>query len=114
AETENLAMTSVCTSSLSCCRVASGVAACAVLMAMCGSARAVGLASEGFMYPAGTPLPAMGGGPGWAGPWIGSGMMVATPPTLTYPLALPPVGLALRNTSVGEGWRDFAAPIRRW
>jgi hypothetical protein len=75
-------------------------------------AAAIPLAYEGFQYVAGQPLPTMVGGFGWApGPWTGSGLMVDTPPTLSYPTALPSSGDALLNPAAGEAWRYFGAPF---
>lgn len=87
-------------------KITCGLSCCALALAgSSGSALGVGIAYEGFLYAAGTPLPVMGGCCGWAAPWVGSGMMIAAPPTLSYPVALPSAGNALQNTAIGEGWR---------
>ncbi len=76
-----------------------------------GAALAAPLVYEGFDYLPGMPLPGMPGGTGWGAPWIGSGLMVAAPPTLQYPAALPPSGIALDNTAVGEAFRPFGPAL---
>lgn len=67
---------------------------------------------EGFVYPPGTPLPAMAGGLGWQpGPWTGSNLMIASNGSLWAPMAQPSQGVALRNTAPGECFRNFAAVL---
>lgn len=75
-------------------------------------AAAVPLAYEGFQYLPNQPLPTMGGGIGWAGPWIPlSGAMVDQPPSLNYPSAPPSTGDALMTLGTGAAFRPFAAPF---
>ena len=81
------------------------VGSCCALALVSGGAGAAPIASEQFLYPAGTPLPLMGGCCGWAAPWVGSTFISAMGPTLAYPLALPSAGNAVFNPAVGEGWR---------
>ena len=79
-----------------------------------GRAFAIPLAYEGFQYPPGTHmLPgAMCGGSGWGGScWVGSSAMLAVPPSLSYPTALPSTGIALLNPTLGEAYRNFLGPL---
>jgi len=81
-------------------------------LASAREAAALPLAHEGFQYFPAQPLPTMVGGFGWApGPWTGSSQMVDTPPTLSYPSALPSSGDALFNPAAGEAWRYFGWPF---
>jgi len=81
------------------------MACCAMVACTAGSALAVGIAGDQFVYAAGTPLPLMGGGFGWAGMWMGNTYVIAAPPTLAYPLALPSAGNAIQTPATGEAWR---------
>ena len=61
------------------------------IVAWPGAALAGALVYEGFAYPPGMPLPGMPLGVGWSAPWVGSGQMLAAPPTLgtTFFITLP-------------------------
>jgi len=89
------------------------LAALLVLCLAIGPAREAAasiLAYEGFNYAVNTPLAAMNGGPGWAGPWTQiSGAMFDQSPTLSYPSALPSTGDALLTQPPGSASRTFAA-----
>lgn len=84
------------------------------IVAWPGAALAGALVYEGFAYPPGMPLPGMPLGFGWSAPWVGSGQMIAAPPTLQYPVALPPTGIALLNTAVGEAFRPFGPALNNF
>src|ERR1035441_1264941 len=87
------------------------VGSLAILLFAIGPAReaaALPLVYEGFRYVPGKTMPTMSGGFGWAaGTWTGSGQMVDTPPTLSYPTALPSAGDALLKPAAGAGVRHF-------
>jgi hypothetical protein len=89
----------------------SSLCALAASVAMTAGASAAGIAVEQFIYPSGVPLPGHNGPSGWAGPWVGSSLMlITTPPPTGYPvLMLPPAGNAVQNTAVGECWRPLSA-----
>ena len=91
------------------------VGSLAILLFAIGPAReaaALPLVYEGFRYVPGKTLPTMSGGFGWAaGTWTGSGQMVDTPPTLSYPTGLPSAGDALLNPAAGEAFRNFWMPL---
>jgi hypothetical protein len=76
-----------------------------------GQALAVSLAYEGFVYPPGTPMNGVGGCCGWGGPWTAGAPIVAAPPNLAYPIALPSAGVGMLNPAVGEAWRPFMPGI---
>ncbi len=88
-----------------------GVGSCCALALACGGVQGAVIAVEQFVYPVGTPMPAMGGCCGWSAPWVGSNLITANPPTMAYPLALPSAGIAAFNPAAGEGWRTLPGGV---